>query len=418
MSLARPALGDPAADAARLLRRLSFIILMVVAPVSEVLSLTLLYVLLPVGAGILVVAGLLAGGERAPKRLASAAVTPIGAGVAFLAFWSALSFVWTLFPGEASARLGRTLLTGGIAMLAIVFQPDRTRISNIYLLPIGIAIMAAATFVMIMFGPASFSHGSSPDHTLAQRCIMSIVVLLWPALAALALREHFIMAIGLAVLAVAAVLAAFVQVALAAFMVAAFVYVAAMSSPTRVARIAGYGLAAVMLAAPLFAALLYPFVVSAHVASAGPMAVFSNLVVHEWPRFITGHGLDMAEHGIDIGLLPPDTPRSIIFTLWYELGIIGVVAFAFLMTAVFRAVGSAPAHAAPAILAALAAGFVIAIFGAETTELWWMTLNGIAAIALALLVKAHPRSKRPLAPAADDEAEAEDAFGLYRISDL
>ncbi len=61
----------------------------------------------------------------------------------FLAFWSALSLIWTPFPGDAAARLGRTLLTAGIAMLAIVSLPERTKISNIYLLPIGVAITAA-----------------------------------------------------------------------------------------------------------------------------------------------------------------------------------------------------------------------------------------------------------------------------------
>ena len=418
MSLVRPALGDPAVDAARLLRRLAFIILMMVAPVSEALSHGLLYVLLPVGAGILVIAGLLTGGEQAQNRLAGALATSVAAGVALLTCWSALSLIWTLFPGEASARLGRTLLTGGIAMLAIVFQPERTKISNIYLLPMGVAITAAATSMMILFGPVSFVEGGNPDQTLAQRCIMSLVILLWPALGALALRDRFIMAISLAALVVIALLAAFSQIALAALMAAALVYVAAMTSPERVARIAGYGVGTVMLAAPLFAALLYFLFGLAHVSGGGSMAVFSDLVVHEWPRFITGHGLDMAERGIEIGLLPPNAPSSIIFTLWYELGVIGVAGFAFLMAMVFRAAGNAPAHAAPAILAALTAGLVIAIFGTETTELWWMTLNGIAAIALALLVKAHPRPKRPPAPVADDEDETEDGFGLSRASEF
>ncbi len=413
MSLVRPALGDPAVDAAQLLRRLAFIVLMMVAPVSEALSHSLLYVLLPVGAGILAVAGLLVGGEQAPKRLAVGLMTPIGVGLAFLTFWSALSLVWTLFPGDGSARLGRTLLTGGIAALAIVLQPERTKISNIYLLPLGVALTAVATLLMVFFGPASFVHGGNPDHTLAQRCTMSLVILLWPALGALALRDRFIMAISLAVLVAIAILAAFSQVALAALMAAALIYVAAMSHPARVASVAGYGLLAVMLAAPLFAAALHFVFVLAHATHAGSMAVFSDLVVHEWPRFITGHGLDMAQRGIEIGLLPANSPRGIIFTLWYELGVVGAAGFGFLMAAVFRAASEAPAHAAPAILAALIAGLVIAIFGTETTELWWMTLNGIAAIALALLFRAHPRSKRPPAPAADDEDET-DVFGVPR----
>lgn len=410
MSLARPPLGDPAAEAARFLRRLAFIILMIVAPVAEVASHGLLYVLLPVGAAVLVIAGLLAGGEQAPRRLVAALVTPIGVALLFLTFWSALSLIWTPFPGEAAAHLGRTLLTGGIAVLAIIALPERTKISNIYLLPIGVALTAAATCSMILFGPQSFWQGPNPDYTLAQRCIMSLAVLLWPALGALALRERFAMAAGLALVVAAAMFAGFEQIALAALMTGALVYVAAVSNPMPVARILAYGFATLVLGAPLFAAFLYPFLILAHASHAGPLAVFSDLVVHEWPRFITGHELGVAERFIAIGALPPDTPQSIIFTLWYELGVVGVAGFTFLMTAVFLAAGRMSAHAAPAILAGLVAGLVIAIFGAETTQLWWMTLNSIAAIALALLVKTHPRAKRPPAPAAEDEAEFEDAY--------
>ncbi len=410
MILVRDPFGDPAAAAARFLRRLAFIILMIVAPVGEVLSRGVLYILLPVGAAILVIAGLLDGAELARRRIVDAFMTSIGIAVVFLTFWAALSLVWTPFPIDAGAQLGRTLLTGFITFLAIVSLPERARISNIYLLPVGVAITSVAAFLMILFGPDTFWQAADPDTTLAQRCIMSVSILLWPALGALALRERFIMAAALAFVVAAAVLAVFTQIALIALLVATLAYVIAMTDALRTARIIASALAVLMLGAPLFVALLYPFIVLAHAAYGSPILVFSDLVVHEWPRFITGHGLDMAERAIALGLLPPDTPRSIVFTLWYELGIVGVAAFTFLASAVLLAVGRLPQHVAPAILAALVAGLVIAIFGAETIQLWWITLNGMAAIALALLVKAHPQSKRPLAPAPDEEAELEEGM--------
>lgn len=418
MVFARPPLGDPAVEAAQFLRRVAFIILMIVAPVAEVLSHGLLYVLFPVGAAVLVIAGLLVGGEKAPRRIIAAFLTSIGIGAVFLTFWSALSLIWTVIPGDASVRLARTLLTAGIALLAIVSLPERTKISNIYLLPIGVAITAAATSLMILFGPESFRQGPNPDYTLAQRCAMSVAILLWPALGALALRERFIMAVALAIMVAAAILATFVHIALAALMAAALTYAAAMTNPMRVARIVASGFATLLIGAPLFVACLYPFVILGHLSYGGPIFVFSDLVVHEWPRFITGHGLGMAERAMEIGLLPPDAPRSIIFTLWYELGVVGVAGFVFLLTAVLLAAARLSLHAAPAVLAVLVTGLVIAIFGAETTQLWWVTLNGVGALALALLVKAHPRSKRPPAPAADDEIEMEDAFEPYQDPDF
>ena len=259
---------------------------------------------------------------------------------------------------------------------------------------------------------------SEPDYTLAQRCAMSVAILLWPAFGALVLRERFIMAVALAFMVAAALLATFVQIALAALMAAALTYVAAMTNPMRLARIVASGFAALLIGAPLFVACLHPFVALTHFSYGGPIVVFSDLVVHEWPRFITGHGLDMTERAMEIGLLPPDAPRGRIFTLWYELGVVGVAGFVFLLTAVLLAAARLPLHAAPAVLAVLVTGLVIAIFGAETTQLWWVTLNGVAALALALLVKAHPRSKRPQAPAADEDAEMEDAFWLYQEPDF
>jgi hypothetical protein len=425
MLFARTPLGDPAADAARFLCRLACFILFIVAPCAEVFSLGLLYVLFPVGAAVLIIAGLLVGGgEVAPRRLIAVALTSIGMAVAFLAFWSGLSLIWTPFPGDAAARLARTLLTAGITLLAIMALPERSKISNIYLLPAGVAVTAVASLLMMLFGQDWFRQGATPDSSLAQRCIMSIVMLLWPALGALALRERFIMAVSLACVVAAATLAGFVQVALLALMAAALTYVAAMSHPQRIAKIIAIVFVVLLLAAPLFVAVLYPILIWTHLASAGPIGVFADLVVHEWPRFVTGHGLDMVERGIDIGLLPQDTPRSFVFVLWYELGVVGVAGFVFFMTAVLLAVAALPQHAAPAYLALLVTGLVIGFFGAETMQLWWLSLNGIAAVALAILAKAHPRAKRPLAPAADaDEADIEevfeeDAFETYPETDF
>lgn len=403
MVFTRHPLGDPAADAARFLRRLAFIILMVVAPAAELVSHGLLYILFPVGAVVLVIAGLLAGGEAAWRRAIAAFRSPIGAAVLFLALWSALSLIWTPFPGEAAQRLGRTLLTAGLAMAAIMVLPERTKISNIYLLPIGVAVTAFVALPLVLLGPDWFRAGPYPDYVLAQRCILTVALLLWPALGGLALREHFVSAIALAVLVAAAALAAFVQVALAALMVAALAYAAAIGNPRRTGLFMAVIFAVLFLAAPLIAALLYPLFLWMHLPLSAPIAIFSGLVVHQWPRFITGHGLDMVEQAIATGLLPPEVPRSIIFTLWYELGILGVSGFVFLLSAVLLGVARLPQHAGPAFLAVIAAGIAVALLGAETTQLWWITVNAIAALATANLVKAHPRAKRPPAPPPEEE---------------
>jgi hypothetical protein len=178
------------------------------------------------------------------------------------------------------------------------------------------------------------------------------------------------------------------------------------------------GLAILVLGAPLFVVALHPLIVAQHSFIGQPTAIFSDLVLREWPRFITGHGLGMAERAMELGVLPPTAPQSIVFTLWYELGIVGVAAFVFLLREVVLAAGRVTAHTAPAFLALIAAGFVIGLFGAETTQLWWMTVNGIGALALALLNTAHPRLRRPPAPPPEDEFEEEDVFEVYEEPDF
>ena len=90
-----------------------------------------------------------------------------------------------------------------------------------------------------------------------------------------------------------------------------------------------------------------------HLPHVGPGLVFADVTVQEWPRFITGHGLDFATRAVEIGVLPPDTPGSILFKIWYELGVLGAIAFAVLAVSAFIAAGNAPLAIAPALLADL-----------------------------------------------------------------
>jgi hypothetical protein len=404
MSAARPAFGDPAAEAARLLYRLALIILMILTPVAELFSLGALYVLLPVGATILLIAGWISAGRR-DRHLIDALLTPTGIAALFLVFWSGLSLVWTPFSGEATARFGRALSTGIVVLLACAFLPERTKAANLYLLPIGVAVTAIATAFLVIFGTQSFWRGASPDSTLAQRCLISISLLLWPALGALASRERWLLAILLALAVTVAALADFLQIALAAIGLGAVTYAIAAGNPLRVARVAALVFAILVLFAPVLAIGAVAIADVAQLPHSGSALSFADVAIAEWPRLITGHGLGMAAEAIDLGVLPPDTPRSILFTIWYELGFLGAAAFAVLGVRMFLATGRAPPHVAAALLAGLVAGLTVALWGTETTQLWWMTLNGLVAVAFVLLYKAAPPAKRPAAPMLEEGME-------------
>ncbi|MEW6435786.1 MAG: hypothetical protein AB1508_01295 [Pseudomonadota bacterium] len=406
MAAARRVFADPAADAARLLVRLALFLLMVATPVAELIYRGPLYVFLPVGACILIVAGRLASArareDRAP-RLLKILSSPIAGAAMFLFFWAGLSLLWTPFPDEAATRFFKAAATALLVFFAILALPAKTEAENLYFLPIGLAITAVATIALTLFAPQIFWQGEHPDSTLAQRSVMTLTVLLWPALGALGLRERWLLAVVLAAVATAAALATFIQVALVALALSAVVYAIAVSDPQRVGQILGFGLAGLALLAPVAALVTLAITNLAHVPHVGPGLVFADLFLREWPRFITGHGVDFAQRALEIGVLPRGAPHSILFKFWYELGILGVLAFAVLAVGAFIAAGRTPIYIAPALLAGLVSGLVVTIWGAETTQIWWISLAGLDAIALALFCKGLPLAKRPLAPLAETE---------------
>lgn len=405
MFAGRPAFDDPAAEAAQLLCRLALVILMILTPAAELFSQGALYVLLPVGATVLLIAGWLSSGHR-DRHLVAALLSPIGVAALFLVFWAGLSLIWAPFPDEAVARFVRALGTGVVVLLACAFLPERTNASDLYLLPIGVAATAIATAFLVLFGPQSFANGAHPDSTLAQRCLLSVALLLWPALGALALRERWLLAAGLAVAVSLAAFVDFLQIALAATALGAVVYAIATAEAARTSQVLAFIFAVLVLLAPIFAVSSLLIADLAQLPHSGPILAFADVAVAQWPRLLTGHGLGMAAQAIELGILPADTPRSILFTIWYELGFLGAAAFAVLGVRVFLAAGRSPPHFAPPLLAGLVAGLVVALWGTETTQLWWMTLNGLDAIAFVLLYKT-PRGKRPAMQMRDAEADQE-----------
>ncbi len=402
---ARPALDDPAAEATQLLCRLALIILMILTPAAELFSLGALYVLLPVGATILLIAGWLSSGHR-DRHLVTLLLGPIGIAALFLVFWAGLSLIWAPFPDEAAVRFVRGLGTGVVVLLACAFLPERTNASDLYLLPIGVAAAAIATAFLVLLGPQSFANGAHPDSTLAQRCLLSVTLLLWPALGALALRERWLFAAALAVIVSLAAFADFLQIALAALALGAVVYAIATTDAVRTSQVLAFVFAVLVLSAPIFSVAALLIADLAQLPHSGPILAFADVAVAQWPRLFTGHGLGMAAQAIELRILPADMPRSILFTIWYELGFLGAAAFAVLGVRIFLAAGRSPPHFAPPLLAGLVAGLVVALWGTETTQLWWMTLNGLDAIAFVLFYKT-PRGKRPAVPMLEAETDRE-----------
>ena len=392
-----PRAFDPAKDAARLLGWSGFALLMVGAPLVSVLSRRALFILLPVGAAILAASYVSSVSTAGLKTLRSALVTPIGLAGLFLAGWAGLSLVWTPFPEIAAPRYIAMLATALIATIVVAHLPERRAPPTLYLLPGGLAVTAMVTSVLSVIGPASFHGGTEFDPSLIERSAITLTVLLWPALGALAAFGRYRASIALAVLIAVTLLVAGAQIATAVFALGATAFAVCVDAPERAAKFAGVLFGALIVLAPALPFLLTPLAQIMPGVGRSTVAAMTDwraFITEDAVRLITGHGLDSAQHGVMSGYLPPHTPRTILFEVWYDLGLLGAIALAAVFVFAMIAAGNAAATVAPSLLGGLVATLAIAIFGVATAEVWYVTLVSLEGVALGLLARAS-RGNRP-----------------------
>ena len=399
-----PRLYDPAKDAARLLGWFGLTVLMIGAPLVGVLSRRALLVLLPVGIGILAAGYLLSVSRVGLRALRETFAAPVGLCGLFLGGWAALSTAWTPFPELALPRLVATAATVLAATVIIAHLPERRARPYLYLMPAGVAATAVATLGLALLGPSSFRGGTEFDPSLLERSVLTLSVLLWPALGALAAFARWRTAGVLAALVAATLAAADARIAMAVFAAGALAFAAGAGEPRRVSRGLGIVLAGLVAVAPLLPFVLAPLTRSLPPVGASTVAAMTDwrsLVSGDLPRLLTGHGLDEARVGVAAGFLPPHTPRTVFFKVWFDLGLLGAVALAALLVFGFRAAGEAAPHVAPPLLGGLVATVSIALFGVATAELWFVTVVSLQAIALGLLASSG-RNSRPAFTAPDE----------------
>ena len=412
---------DPAGDAARLLGWFGLTILMVGAPLVGVLSRRSLFILLPIGAGLLFAAFFISVSTDGLKAMGDALRRPVGLAALFLGGWMGLSLIWTPFPQDAVGRYAATLVTSLLAALIIAHLPERRPRFALYLLPGGMAVTALLTLAMAMFGPASFHGGTEFDPSLLERSVLTLVVMVWPALGALGAFHRWTWAMALAVLVVAALTLASAPIAMAVFALSAVTFASAVTETPRVARGAAMVLGGLILIAPALPFVLAPLAHSIPMVGRSTVAAMTDwrdLVTNDAPRLITGHGLDTTRHGAASGYLPPHTPRSVLFEIWYELGLLGALALAAIVALAIMAAGRVTPLVAPALLAGMVATLTIAVFGVATAQLWFVTLAALQAVAFGLLCRSSRGGDRPAASAlmAAEQGQANAPFATTNPS--
>ncbi|PWB82461.1 MAG: hypothetical protein C3F11_11800 [Methylocystaceae bacterium] len=391
----RRTIDDPAADAARLLARLGIMLLFIVSQVAPILARQTIYILLPIGAALLLASASLAPDARKLKEIAVLALKPTSLGALFLIGWTGLSLAWTPFNAGPAERFAKSSATLALVAIACAFLPARTKTSNLNLLPIGTGAAAASLAAVAFVAAKAPDAQSGLDLNALQRAGLGLALLVWPALGALALRGRWFSAVAVAVATVAACILAGAPNALPSLLVGSAVHAISLRKPRQAARILAYVSAAIVLLAPLAPAVAHFALAGRLPAFAQPLAVWGHIIANDGPRLLTGHGFGAAVYGVLGNYLYQDTPRSLVFQVWFDLGILGAAGLAAVAARSFIIVGRTRPVLAPFLLGGLATGFTISILGPAAEQLWWLTLAGLDAIAFALVMKGQFRTRRP-----------------------
>jgi hypothetical protein len=388
---------DPAAGAASLILRIGVLVLAIGAPCGAVVSRRILFVLMPVGAVLILIGAMLSddGLARLKRHASQAFLSPILVIGTFLLLWIGLSLMWTPYIDQALERFLKTAGTVALAGAAIASLPDHMKASNSNLVAIGTAAAALAIACVAILAPG-ITRSVDPDGTTLQRAGIGVVVLLWPALGALVLRDRIAAAGAIAVVTAVSIVLVWTPLALSALIIGMLTFSCAYSNPTLTGRVLGGLAAGLVLIAPVIPLALSPLLPN-RIDPTGLASLLSDwgtVVRHEGLRLVTGHGFDAAIRAMAAGLLPPRTPRGLLFEIWYELGVTGAVAVAGLIWFSFQAAAGVGRLLAPFMLAAVACVLTIAISGLAGAQLWWVTLLCVVGVAFAIVLRGHYRTER------------------------
>ena len=118
---------------------------------------------------------------------------------------------------------------------------------------------------------------------------------------------------------------------LQALAVGAVVFGIAAANPRFGAKLTAGAMAGLLVFAPLIPFVLL-LLVALVLGEADPVVMsldaWRKVVLDEPVRLITGHGFETALRSRLVGYLPAATPNTLLFQIWYELGIIGAWASA------------------------------------------------------------------------------------------
>ncbi len=387
---------DPALDAARLLLRIGLAAL-ALCPLAALVSRRGLVVLAPVGFALVALGTILGSEGREPFRgMGRTVMTPAGAAGLFLALWSLASILWTPFPLDALARWVNVIAVAAGATAAALSLPTHMRASNINIFPIGLGV--AAVTALVLRTRYGLDPDTESDRTTLDRIPLLFGILLAPCAAWLMSKNRRIAAAMLAVAVTAALAATGGAAALGALAIGAAVHAAMTLRPVAGRVIATALTAGLVLFAPLIPFVLRPLaklLLGASHPTTETIRVWTRTVSDDPLRLITGHGFETAMRARDAGLVPAGAPRGLLFEVWFELGLLGALALAFLLARAVRAAAEGARAVAPGAVMSVVVAMMLAVSGQVGLQSWWVTMLGIAVVVLVAVEHGQHRTDRP-----------------------
>jgi hypothetical protein len=392
---------DPAADAGMLLRRIGFATLTLAVPVAALVSRRAAVVLAPIGVALIVLASAIDGaGPGLRKGLFRSIATPTGLCAVLVFGWAALSLTWTPFPASAADKYLNLVMAAGLAMVGAAALPERMRAANLYLMAIGAGGAALFAAILAIFGAIDMLPGAEGDSGSLERGLIILAMFIWPAIGWLTSRNRRIAALMLAACALIVALIGSSRVVPLALIVGSVTFGIVMLKPREGPRWIAHALAASIAIAPLLPFALRPLLKAAFGAldpTTLAARVWIEVVRIDPLRLITGHGLDSAFRGRFSGLLPPESPTSALFEIWYDLGLVGAFATAVALWFALTRIGKTGGPLAGAKIGALTTAFVISALGLGAGQAWWPTTLGIIGLAFVAAERGQFRTTRPKA---------------------
>ena len=390
--------SNPAEDASQLMMRIAHIILFVGVPVSAAFSRRALFILLPLGLALILLAAAMNMPQGGLLRIRETFLNRTAFFLWGLLIWAGLSLAWTPFSALASERFIKTCGTIALALCAAGALPSRTKTSYLYLILIGLALGSLATVLTYVFGDQNSLIGRDNDGSLLDRSALGLNLVLWPALAAAFLREKKKIAALFVAICAFIMLLVSNKAGLTALVLALVSAGLAFINTRRIAGLWAIFFTICLGLAPLLMFFANPSAMSDSVTHPGVMANLNTIAdmfrIEGW-RLLTGHGFDSLMRSVNNGILPAHAPRSVLFELWYELGFWGVLAMIALLLVLLQRSLDQSQEIAPFQIGVLVYIGMLALLGEASFQLWWITLIALVGFAFPFVAKGRYRSERP-----------------------